>query len=82
MIGKIGSFLYKLQDVPVLAGFYGVVFESFTNTTPVLCDVTTFGLSVEEASIVWQTILKTIIAALTMIWMFFRIINEKNKNKK
>ena len=81
MFGNIGSVFYKFQDVPVLTGFYGVIFENFSPALPVLCNVTTFGLTVEDASIIWQTALKTVVAILTMVWMFYRILNEKNKNK-
>lgn len=79
MLSKINT-LYEIgKDMPIIAGFYGVAFENFSNATNYLCNINTFGLSIQDASIVWQTILKTIVFLLTVVWMFYRIKNERSK---
>lgn len=81
MYPKVNPIAEIIKDIPLLAGAYGVILEPFDNVSTFLCNISTFDMTIEEATIIWQTILKTIVAILTMIFMWYRIKGQIKKNK-
>lgn len=80
MYTKLNPVYEIMKDLPLLAGAYAVIIEPFSKWTGFLCNITQFNMSIEEATIIWQTILKTIVAILTMIFMWYRIKGQIKKN--
>ena len=65
-----------IKDTPILLSIYGIFFNGFNGAITYLCNISLFGLSVDEAVIVWDMVLKTGTFILTSIWVIIRIYDK------